>query len=594
VEDHTSSVPHSDRSKTPIEPMISEQWFVKMKELAGPAIAAVKPKRAEAKSSDSAPPEELPPEITFVPDRFVNTYLHWLENVQDWCISRQLVWGHRIPVWYDEDGNTVALLEDPAPGAKHPKSGKALTRQDDDVLDTWASSWLWPFSTLGWPSKTADLDYFYPTNFLSTDRGIIYLWVARMVMASYEFLGEPPFRTVYIHATVLDEQGRRMSKSLGNGIDPIEMIDKWGVDAVRLTLPLLTNEGQDIKLSPTKFEMGRNFCNKLWNAARLVLGNLGDFESQLAALSPAERRSLAAGNVTELEDCFIEGKLTRLVVDVTDSLERHKFNEAATALYRFTWDELCDWYLEVIKPRLYDKRDGDASRLRVQTTLVRVLDTVLTLFHPIIPFITEEIWQNLRPMVAALHGETPAISLALSEWPKGSRERLFDTQVERFDFLREVTRALRNVRSEHNLERKTALDAVVRVGSQHYLQLMGEREQSIVTGLVNLSKFEIGLGAAKPSPAATVILGGGNEVYVAMGNLIDYKMELLRLDASRAKLVEGVNKLKLKLDNESYVQRAPAAVVQKDRERLSEMAAELERTDKHLAEVRKLAGAAGK
>jgi valyl-tRNA synthetase len=234
-------------------------------------------------------------------------------------------------------------------------------------------------------------------------------------------------------------------------------------------------------------------------------------------------------------------------------------------------------------------RDGDASRLRVQATLVRVLDTVLTLFHPIIPFITEEIWQNLRPMVAALHGETPAISLALSEWPKGSREKLFDSQVERFDFLREVTRALRNIRSEHNLERKTPIDAVLRVGSQHNLALMGDREKAIVSSLVNLGKFEVGIGAAKPSPAATVVLSSNDEVYVATGNLIDFKMELLRLEAARAKLVDGVNKLKLKLDNESYVQRAPAAVVQKDRERLSEQAAELERTDKHLAEVRKLA-----
>jgi valyl-tRNA synthetase len=320
-----------------------------------------------------------------------------------------------------------------------------------------------------------------------------------------------------------------------------------------------------------------------------VLGNLGDFESQLAALSPEQRKSLANGDVTELEDSFIEGKLTRLVVDVTDALERHKFNDAANALYRFTWDELCDWYLEVIKPRLYDKRDGDDSRLRVQATLVRVLDSLLTLLHPVIPFITEEIWQNLRPMVAALHGETPAISLALSEWPKASGARLYEPQVERFDFMREVTRALRNIRSEHNLERKTPLDAVLRVGSQHHLQLMGDREKAIVLGLVNLGKFEIGLGAAKPSPAATVVLGAGNEVYVALGNLIDYKMELLRLEAARSKLVEGVNKLKLKLDNESYVQRAPAAVVQKDRERLSEAAAELERTDKHLAEIRKLA-----
>lgn len=589
VEDHTHAVPHSDRSKTPIEPLISEQWFVKMKPLAQPAIAAVKPRKAQAQSSESAPQESLPAEISFVPERWVNTYLHWLENVQDWCISRQLVWGHRIPVWYDEDGEPAALTEDPAPGQKHPKTGKPLTRQDDDVLDTWASSWLWPFSTLGWPAKTADLDYFYPTNFLSTDRGIIYLWVARMVMASYEFLGEPPFATVYIHATVLDEKGERMSKSKGNGIDPIEMIEKWGVDAVRLTLPLLTNEGQDIKLSPTKFEMGRNFCNKLWNASRLALGNLGDFEAQMAALPPEQRRELAEGAAAELEDCFIQGKLTQLIVDVTDSIERHKFNDAATALYRFTWDEFCDWYLEVIKPRLYEKRDGEASRLRVQATLVRVLDTLLTLLHPIIPFVTEEIWQNLRPMVAALHGETPAISLALSDWPKPSRDRLYEPQVRRFDFLREVTRALRNIRSEHNIERKTAIDAVLRVGTQETLALMGEREKAMISALVNLGRFEVGIGAVKPQPAATVVLGSADEVYVALGNLIDFKMELLRLDAARAKLVEGVNKLKLKLENESYVQRAPAAVVQKDRERLSEMAAELERTDKHLAEIRKLA-----
>ena len=590
VEDHTSSVPHSDRSKTPIEPMISEQWFVRMQDLAAPAIAAVKPRKAEASAGDSVQPEALPAEITFVPDRFVNTYLQWLENVQDWCISRQLVWGHRIPVWYDEDGESVALLEDPAPGAKHPKTGRTLTRQDEDVLDTWASSWLWPFSTLGWPAKTADLDYFYPTNFLSTDRGIIYLWVARMVMAGYEFLGEPPFRTVYIHATVLDEQGRRMSKSLGNGIDPIEMIDKWGVDAVRLTLPLLTNEGQDIKLAPTKFEMGRNFCNKLWNASRLVLGNLGDFEAQMAALSAEDRKEMAEGGAKELEDAFIQGKLTQLIVDVTDALERHKFNDAANALYRFTWDEFCDWYLEVIKPRLYDKRDGDASRLRVQAALVRVLDTLLTMLHPIIPFVTEEIWQNLRPMVAALHGETPALSLAISEWPKPSRDKLFEPQVRRFDFVREVTRALRNVRSEHNIERKTPIDAVLRVGTHETLDLMGEREVAIIKALVNLGKFEVGIGAAKPQPAATVVLGSSDEVYVALGELIDYKMELLRLEAARAKLLEGVNKIKSKLENLSYVERAPAAVVQKDRERLSDMALELERTDKHLAEIRKLAG----
>ncbi|MCC6575247.1 MAG: valine--tRNA ligase [Planctomycetes bacterium] len=577
IVDHVHNVPHSDRSKTPIEPLISEQWFVNMKQLAEPAIAAVKPDEAGKR------------EITFVPDRWEKTYLHWLNNVQDWCISRQLWWGHRIPVWYDEDGNAVALREDPAKGAVHPKSGKPLVRQDDDVLDTWASSWLWPFSTLGWPAKTGDLDYFYPTQFLSTAREIIYLWVARMIIAGYEFTGEKPFSTVYLHATVLDAQGRRMSKSLGNGIDPLDMIDQWGVDAVRLTLPLLTSEGQDIKLAPTKFEMGRNFCNKLWNASRLVLTNLEDFEAQIAGLSDAQRNALAEGTVDELEDCFIEGKLTRCIVDVTDALERYKFNEAGTAMYRFVWDEFCDWYLEVIKPRLYDMKGGAESRLRCQATLVRVLDAVLTLMHPYIPFITEEIWQALRPALAALEGKTPAVSLAISPWPKASKERLFESQTTRFDFMREVTRALRNIRSEHNLDRKTPLDAVVRVADEGKLKLLGKSELETIRNLVNLGKFEIGIDAAKPKAAATAVLDSGNEVYVPLGGLIDFKMELLRLEATRAKLLEGVKKTKGKLDNLSYVEKAPADVVARDRERLSEMVAELERVEKHLEEVKTLA-----
>ncbi|MCL4730673.1 MAG: valine--tRNA ligase, partial [Planctomycetes bacterium] len=402
TEDYTHAVPHSDRSKTPVEPYLSEQWFVSMKPLAAPAIAAVKAGQDGARA------------VTLMPERWEKTYLAWLENVRDWCISRQLWWGHRIPVWYDMDGNAVALREDPTPGATHPKSGKPLIRQDEDVLDTWASSWLWPFSTLGWPDKTADLDYFFPTHFLSTDRGIIYLWVARMVMASYEFMGEQPFSTVYFHATVLNEQGRRMSKSLGNGIDPIDMFDKWGVDAVRLTLPLLTSEGQDIKLSESKFEMGRNFCNKLWNASRFVLSNLGDFEAAVGKLSKPEREALADGQVTELEDCFIEGRLTAAIVDVTDALDRYKFNEGGQTMYHFVWDEFCDWYLEVVKPRLYDGKGGPASRLTAQATLVRVLDGILRLLHPYTPFVTEEIWQNLRPLIAALQGDTPPNALAIA------------------------------------------------------------------------------------------------------------------------------------------------------------------------------------
>ncbi|MCC7509429.1 MAG: valine--tRNA ligase [Planctomycetes bacterium] len=582
VEEYTHQVPHSDRSKTPIEPLLSDQWFVSMAPLAKPAIEAVKP----------GPDGKR--EITLIPERWEKVYLSWLENVRDWCISRQLWWGHRIPVWYDEDGNTVALRQDPAPGALHPKSGKPLVRQDDDVLDTWASSWLWPFSTLGWPEKTADLDYFYPTHFLSTARDIIYLWVARMVMAGYEFLGEKPFSTVYLHATVLDAQGRRMSKSLNNGIDPLDMFAQWGVDAVRLTLPLLTSEGQDIKLSESKFEMGRNFCNKLWNASRFVISNLGDFEDQLKALSENERAALAEGQVNELEDSFIEGKLTSTIVDVTDSIERYKFNDAAQTMYHFVWDEFCDWYLEAVKARLYESKGGDRSRLRAQATLVRVLDGTLKLLHPYVPFITEEIWQTLRPMLAALRGDTPELSLAIASWPKASKDRVFEQAQARFAFIQLVTRAFRNIRAEHAIDPKTAIEGTLRLADKAALDMLGQAERETVCKLAGLASLTAEVGARKPKAAATAVLGGGNEAYVNLEGLIDFKMELLRLEANQAKLAEGVTKLKRKLENLSYIERAPKDVVQRDRDKLSELVAELERVDKHIEEVKPRAKAQAK
>jgi valyl-tRNA synthetase len=577
VQDYTTNVPHSDRSKTPVEPLLSEQWFVKMKELAQPAIAAVKPA------------EDGKREITFVPERWEKVYLSWLENVRDWCISRQLWWGHRIPVWYDADGNAVALKEDPAPGALHPKSGKPLVRQDDDVLDTWASSWLWPFSTLGWPEKAADLGYFFPTHFLSTARDIIYLWVARMVMASYEFTGEKPFNTVYIHATVLDKDGRRMSKSLNNGIDPLDMSEQWGVDAVRLTLPMLTSEGQDIKLSESKFEMGRNFCNKLWNASRFAISNLGDFEAQIAKLTPTERAGLEEGQVVELEDCWIEGKLTNAIVDVTDALERYKFNEAASAMYHFVWDEFCDWYLEVIKPRLYENRGGERSRLRAQATLVRVLDGILKMLHPFTPFITEEIWQTLRPMLAALNGDTPELSLVIAAWPKASKERLFANETRRFTFMQDVTRAIRNIRAEHNLDPKRSIEGILRAADKPTLDLLAGAEKDTICKLAGLSVLKAEVNPPRPRAAATVVLGGGNEVYVNLEGLIDFKMELLRLAAKQAELTEGINKIKRKLDNLNYIERAPKDVVQRDRDRLSELVSELESVEKHIEQVKPLA-----
>src|SRR5262245_2489090 len=357
VEDHVHNVPISDRSKSPIEPLVSEQWFVKMRPLAVPAIRAVK---------DGS--------LAFKPERWTKVYLDWLENVQDWCISRQLWWGHRIPVFYDEDGVPAASREDLAIGSRHPLTKKPIVRQDEDVLDTWASSWLWPFATIGWPDKTPDLARFYPTQFLSTAREILYLWVARMVMAGYELLDHLPmeercpFSTCYVNATVLDAKGRRMSKSAGNGIDPIDMIEKYGADAVRLSLVLLTREGQDVRLSEDRFEMGKRFTNKVWNAARFVFARLSPerSDSSSARSDPRNERSEA------LEDRWILARLARTTRVVTEALEGYRFNDGASELYRFVWNDFCDWYLELVKSRLDEGAEPRSAR-HARGTLAFVL-----------------------------------------------------------------------------------------------------------------------------------------------------------------------------------------------------------------------------
>jgi valyl-tRNA synthetase len=575
VEDHVHNVPHSDRSKTPIEPMISEQWFVAMEKLAEPAIAAVKPNASGEK------------EIEFIPHRWEKVYLSWLENVRDWCISRQLWWGHRLPVWYDEDGTAVALREDPAEGALHPTSGKPLVAQDPDVMDTWASSWLWPFSTLGWPEKTRELETFHPTQFLATGRDIIYLWVARMVMAAYEFTGEKPFSHVYINATILDGQGRRMSKSLGNGIDPLEMIGEWGVDAVRLTLPMLTSEGQDIKLAPTKFEMGRNFCNKLWNASRFVLQNLEGFEERVARLSSEERAALARGRVHRLEDAFLEGKLQEIIRDVTVGMDNHRFNDVASMLYRFVWDELCDWYLEVSKPRLHAGKGGEESSLVAQANLVRTLDTVLRMLNPFIPFITEEIGENLRPMVVALHGEAPEC-LFVSSWPSHDPDRLHEEEGVRFAFLKSVTRSLRTIRAEHGLDRKTRIQAFLKTPDAGVAERLGEEERETISSLCGLESLAVGPEVVAPAASATAVLEGGIEVHVNLEGLVDFAAEIERLTGRRGKLEKDLAKIEGKLGNANYLERAPAEVVQKDRDRVAEMKQSIATLSRSITELEAL------
>jgi len=517
VEDYTVRMPLSDRSKTAVEPMLSEQWFVKMKDLAQPAIDAV----------DNG-------DLTIRPARWTKTYLEWLLNVRDWCISRQLWWGHQIPVWYDEDDVPVASETDLAIGSPHPETGKPIVRQDPDVLDTWASSWLWPFSTLGWPQDTDDLQRYYPTQFLATGRDIIYLWVARMVMAGYEFLGKCPFQDCYIHANILDDQGRKMSKSLGNGIDPRDMIKQYGADAMRFTLAILTTEGQDVKLAPTKFELGRNFMNKIWNAARFVLGSV-----------PESSRGAALGGT--LTDRWILSRLEGTVAEVNGALSNFRFHDAAQALYHFVWDDYCDWYLEASKERLAAHDRGCGA------TLLHVLGRTVRLLQPFAPYLAAELHE-------ALGGEEPA---ALAAWPEaGARDEDAEARMAR---LQDVIRAVRKLRNENRVPPTAEVEARVRTDDPAPLMA----QEALVRRLARLSNIAAGPAIARPETAATEVLGR-DEVHVDLEGLIDVEAERARKRKELEKAEGFLAGIEKKLANENFVSRAKPEVVERERERLAE------------------------
>jgi valyl-tRNA synthetase len=592
VTDIEHNVAVSDRSKTAIEPLVSEQWFVRMQPLAGPAIRAVETGR-----------------LRLVPERWTKVYLDWLENVRDWNISRQLWWGHRIPVWYDEDGVPVASREDLALGSPHPKTGRPIVRQDEDVLDTWASSWLWPFATLGWPDRTEDLAAFYPTQFLSTAREIIYLWVARMVMAGYEFLDHLPeeqrcpFDVVYVHATVLDAQGRRMSKSLGNGVDPMDVIAQYGADATRFVLAYLTTEGQDVKLDPRRFEMGRNFMNKLWNAARFVHtralegswrfhdapqdygGGWVVARSELMAPSTTEAafvRDAQGRNVFRvvrdmkladfepaLEDRWIRAELSRTHARVTESLRAYRFNDAAEAIYAFTWDAFCDWYLELVKPRL---EEGGPSADAARETLVSALTGICRMLHPIAPHVTEELWETLRPW----HGE--ARHLALSAWDV--EPFADDAATAQIGALQDVVRTVRNLRKESGVSDKEKVDVLVvpHAGSDDLAA--GLRAQGTqIERLALASSVRVERGAAAPAANASGVLPFA-DVFIDLAGKIDVAVERERLDKEIAKSEQALVQVRGKLANESFVTRGKPEVVQAERDRAVEVETRLERLRK--------------
>ncbi len=557
VETIEHNVPVSDRSKTAIEPLVSEQWFVKMGPLAEPAIAAVKTGK-----------------LRFTPERWSKVYLDWLENVHDWCISRQLWWGHRIPVWYDEDGVPIASCDDLEVGAPHPKTGKPIVGQDEDVLDTWASSWLWPFATLGWPDRTDDLATFYPTQFLATAREIIYLWVARMVMAGYEFLDHLPveqrlpFEVCHINATVMDAKGRRMSKSAGNGIDPIEMIEKYGADAVRVSLVLLTKEGQDTKLAPDRFEQGWRFGNKVWNAARFVLQNLAPQDG-----SGRERGPGTSAAAARLEDRWILSRLASVRDEVTRALDEYRLNDAATTLYRFVWNDFCDWYVELAKPRMAEEGESGAA---ARGTLARVLADSLALLHPFAPFVTEVLWKALHETL----GTKDVPMLMNATWPDGAGVET-DADAEReMGVIQDLVGAVRSVRALTSIGERKALKAVLACENADVRRVLEEHGGS-ARALAHLAEYEVVERAERPGRSA-VGLAGDLQVFVVLGEDVDFKA-LSEVLARRAdKVRSGLAGIDKKLENKGFLDRADPDVVAGERERRENLAAELALLEKNL------------
>jgi len=516
VDDFPHSVATCDRCGTRIEPLISLQWFMRMDELKAPAMEVVRRGK-----------------VRFVPERWARVYLDWMENLRPWCISRQLWWGHRLPVWYC-DGCGEVLVRETAP-ERCTTCGAQAPRRETDVLDTWFSSALWPFATWGWPDDTPDLGYFYPTGLLSTAREIIFLWVSRMVMMGLEFVGEVPFDDVYIHSVIQAADGRRMSKSLGTGIDPLDMIDKYGADATRFGL-LAMSSGQDVRFSEEKIEMGRNFANKLWNASRLVLLAAGDVEPARSGVDQVDR--------------WIESRLARCVSDVAGALAAYDFAAAVDTLYHFVWDEFCDWYLEMVKVRLYG--DDEARRLEAAGHVRHVLDGILRLLHPFLPFVTEQ--------VAAQYGAAPLLE---RPYPRSGEARLSPADEEAVGRLQAAVNALRVYRADVKL----APAAVMRA---RFVAEGGEAADVYrrYAGVFrSLARTEVAFDDAGTAGENVVLVPGGGFEVEAPG--VDRGEELKRLQAQLAKLEAEVVRAEAKLANESFVGKAPPAVVEKEREKLA-------------------------
>ncbi|MBO8128576.1 MAG: valine--tRNA ligase [Peptococcaceae bacterium] len=528
VEDLTHAVGHCYRCNTVVEPMISQQWFVRMKPLAEPAIRVVK----EGK-------------IKFIPERFTKIYLNWLENIRDWCISRQLWWGHRIPVWYCKDCDEIITSKTDV--TQCSRCGSRNVEQDPDVLDTWFSSALWPFSTMGWPEKTAELAHFYPTSVLVTGRDIIFFWVARMIFSGLKFMKEVPFREVFIHGLVLDALGRKMSKSLGNGVDPLEVIEQYGADSLRFMLVTGNTPGNDIRFQFEKVEGARNFANKLWNASRFVIMNLEGYQ-------PGEP---VKAELT-LADRWILSRYQDTVVRVSENMEAYELGEAARVLYEFIWDEFCDWYIELSKPRLY--RGTPEEKAAAQHVLVTVLEGTLKLLHPFMPFITEEIWHHLPQT-----GET----VMLAPWPE-SKPELRDAGAEKqMNDIIEVIRTIRHLRSEMNVPPAKRAEAVLVAGNDRVYEIINTW-QDYIADLARADVKVVKSLASKPQQAAHG-MARGTEIYIPLAGLIDIDKELARLKKELQELEKELNRVNSKLRNEGFLKKAPAEIVAKEKNKQEEL-----------------------
>jgi valyl-tRNA synthetase len=549
---HLLPLGRCQRSATVLEPLLSDQWYVRIEPLARPAIEAVEQGRTR-----------------FIPEQWTNTYMAWMRNIHDWCISRQLWWGHQIPAWYCPDGHVTVAREAPSACTT---CGKGELRQDEDVLDTWFSSGLWPFSTMGWPDATETLKTFYPTSVMETGHDIIFFWVARMMMMGIHFMGEVPFRTVYLHPMVRDEKGQKMSKTKGNVIDPLVITEQYGADALRFTLAALTAQGRDIKLAKERIEGYRAFANKLWNASRFALMNLagyqdGDADPAAAALSPADRWILA--------------RLQRAVNDTVEALEAFRFNDAANAVYQFVWHELCDWYIELAKEALYG--DDAAAKRHVQAVLVRCLETSYRLLHPFMPFITEELWHVLRSEVKA---DAWSDSVLAAPFP---RKGEVDEEAERsFGPVLGIIEAIRNIRGEMGIPFKVKLgeraEVQIAVADQATHELLLGGEIARVHRVAGIERSVVALGAATPpAPQSAVGVGPGFEVRVPLAGVIDLAAETARVDKELARVDQDLAGIERKLQNPSFVQKAPPEVVEKDRARAEELREKRGKLEAHRA-----------